>query len=384
MLKAAAAQGVSVRDETRQMTQNIRGTAVVAMIDQPSGSPRAVETPTMFGVAESDLQLGAPVPKAIALSPQILDRYVGDYRTGPDQVTHIFRKADGLYSQVTGLPPAELFAVSETHFLTRTSATQRTFRLGPSGRASEMDFGSGGMDMTAPRMDAAAAAAIETRQGQPTAGPAAQRPPSAVDVAGDWIGTVSPTARVAFHFRRTPGGGYEGTADSSLYQSFGVPIYDLVVGDGTISMAFPSINATYIGKWDAAANAWVGQLHQNGGTAPLDMRRGVFPPAPTVAGLDGNWAGTLLGDPAGLGLHIETDVHGTFGKLDLRSQNLLGAQVSSISRNGDHVTLTIPSMAASVDGELSHDGGTIMGAFIAFGASRPFILTHTATSPSSP
>jgi hypothetical protein len=61
-LKGLAESGVRVSEESPLRTLTIRGTAVMAVLDQPSGAPRAVEVPSVMGFAESDQQRGVPPP----------------------------------------------------------------------------------------------------------------------------------------------------------------------------------------------------------------------------------------------------------------------------------------------------------------------------------
>lgn len=53
-LKDVAAAGVHVIEANVQRTLAIRGRAVMAVLDQPSGTPRAVEVPSVMSFAESD------------------------------------------------------------------------------------------------------------------------------------------------------------------------------------------------------------------------------------------------------------------------------------------------------------------------------------------
>lgn len=54
-LQAIEAEGVPVREESLLRIWATRGTAVMVVIDQPSGAPRAVEVQNVSGFAESDL-----------------------------------------------------------------------------------------------------------------------------------------------------------------------------------------------------------------------------------------------------------------------------------------------------------------------------------------
>jgi gamma-glutamyltranspeptidase/glutathione hydrolase len=54
-LQAIEAEGVPVREESLLRIWATRGTAVMVVIDQPGGAPRAVEVQNVSGFAESDL-----------------------------------------------------------------------------------------------------------------------------------------------------------------------------------------------------------------------------------------------------------------------------------------------------------------------------------------
>jgi gamma-glutamyltranspeptidase/glutathione hydrolase len=54
MVQALRATGVSVREETPDTVRNLRGTAVIGIIDRPGGVLRTVETPNVLGFAEAE------------------------------------------------------------------------------------------------------------------------------------------------------------------------------------------------------------------------------------------------------------------------------------------------------------------------------------------
>jgi len=154
MIRALTLDGVTVHEETTARARDSRGSAVLAVIDQHSGAARAVEVPEVIGFAEADGTTRQDVPKALAFSPEVLDRYVGDYQLAPNVVATITRRGDHLFAERPGWPRAELFADAEDHFFEKLGDIQVTFHLGPTGRASEVIVRQGGYDRTGPRIEA--------------------------------------------------------------------------------------------------------------------------------------------------------------------------------------------------------------------------------------
>src|SRR6476619_1675891 len=121
-------------------------------------------------------------------------------------------------------------------------------------------------------------------------------PAMAQEVLGDWVGTVkTPGAEltITMHVENGPGGVLQGVAGSPDQTPTPLPMSDIVMKDGTLTFAVPVVGGTYKGTWDAAAKGWNGTLTQQGFDMPLSMTHGKVGPRPTVAGLDGNWAGVL-------------------------------------------------------------------------------------------
>jgi beta-lactamase regulating signal transducer with metallopeptidase domain len=229
----------------------------------------------------------------------------------------------------------------------------------------------------------AAPVARLTSQASPSPPPAA-----AVDApaTGDWTGAIkSPDLRIAVHIR-SAAAGYAGSLDSPDQSVYDLPLDHVTVASDALSLEVPKIKATYQGRWDAGTHRWVGQWAQAGSTWALSLGRGVFPPAETVAGLDGGWDTqlTAANGPMRLGFNIRTDAHGTHGTMDSPDQNAYGLPLSSVSHNGGVVTLGFKISDITVSGDLSADGKTITGVFKQFGASTPVVLTHRAPGAAPP
>ena len=198
-----------------------------------------------------------------------------------------------------------------------------------------------------------------------------QRVPVA-NAIGNWIGFLSPDLRIALHVRND-GGVLAATMDSPDYGSFGFVPSDFTVSGGGLSLTLLKINVLYEAVWDATEDAWSGQWLQNGVALPLTLRRGVFPPAPTITGLDGIWEGLVpLDNPVRLIFHIRTDTHGTFASCDSPDRNGYNFPASSLNREGRKVAITMKT--ARILGDLSDDGKTIAAIFLQGNVDVPVIL----------
>ena len=133
---------------------------------------------------------------------------------------------------------------------------------------------------------------------------------------GDWHGVlhVAPNidARLAIHIGTAAAGALVGKLDSPDQGVYDLPLVGVAANDDHLTFADPA--ASFTGTWDAAAGAWTGTWTQGEHRLPLTFVPGDLPPAPTVAGLDGEWDGAL---PLGAGLnlrlafHVATGPHGT-------------------------------------------------------------------------
>jgi hypothetical protein len=211
--------------------------------------------------------------------------------------------------------------------------------------------------------------------------PAPPAPPQAADdpAVGDWIGTLkTQELRIAFHVRPAPSGGDQATLDSPDQGSFDIPVTSVTSKDGQLAMELPKLKGNYAGHWDAASGRWIGQWTQLGKSMELDLARGTFPPLPKVAGLDGDWSGTLQGTELRLNIRVFTDARGTRGSLDVPAQATFGLPLSSVTRDGDHVGFALKAANIALAGELSSDGQTITATYTQNGASLPITLTRGA------
>lgn len=205
---------------------------------------------------------------------------------------------------------------------------------------------------------------------------------------GDWIAEIAGETRVALHIRSDAAGQLEATLDARTFGRFGMPLDDFSFDGERISFAWstPSphgiVSAHYEGQLDKAADVLVGVWKVQGISVPLSFLRGTYPPAPSIEGLDGIWDGRFPSrDAARIMFRIRTDAHGTFAWCDSPDRNLF-EMPASIARDDRRVTLRMKT--ASVEGQLSSDGGKIEGHFQRGENRVPLVLTRREPGGAAP
>ncbi len=206
------------------------------------------------------------------------------------------------------------------------------------------------------------------------------------DASGDWIGQfrAAPNLQVAFHIQRGADGVYAGAIDVPEQSTYDLPLGKITVDGDTLTIFDPHIRGTYTARWDAADAQWVGDWRQLDLDIPLTLRRGRFPPAPTVTGLDGAWDGVL---PANGGMRLgmtiaTTDQRGTVARFDLPDQRAYGVLATAIARRGDNVAIKVKALNGEIDAKISPDGQTLSGVFDLSGTG--VALTLTRRPPGAP
>ena len=208
------------------------------------------------------------------------------------------------------------------------------------------------------------------------------------DASGDWIGEfrAPPNLQVAFHIRRDSSGAYAGAIDVPQQSTYDLPLGKISVDGDTLTIFDPHIRGTYTAKWDAADAQWVGDWRQIDLDIPLILRRGRFPPAPTVSGLDGAWDGVLpVNGGMRLGLNIATTAErGTMARFDVPDQKAYGILATAIGREGDTIAIAVKAMNGAIDARLSPDGQTLSGVFNLSGTGVALTLTRRAPGAAAP
>ena len=197
------------------------------------------------------------------------------------------------------------------------------------------------------------------------------------DAAGHWVGKVkTPAAELTIvaHIKPGAGGALEGYAESPDQTLAPIPMADIKATPDALSFTTPSVGGTFAGKWDPAAKGWVGTFTQRDYPMPLTLVRGVPPPRPVVAGLDGDWSGVIQAPQGDLRIkvHVKTDADGTLALFESPDQSPMQL-VAVITHVGDVATITLRGIGG-FEGKLAADGKVIDGMWKQGGGSLPLVL----------
>lgn len=99
--------------------------------------------------------LNAPpvVRTEVVVTPDVLDRYVGQYELTPTFIMTIRREGAHLFLQATGQPTLELFASDQREFFLKAVDAHITFDVGADGRATRLILHQNGANQPAKRLD---------------------------------------------------------------------------------------------------------------------------------------------------------------------------------------------------------------------------------------
>lgn len=204
------------------------------------------------------------------------------------------------------------------------------------------------------------------------------------DAAGQWLGVLSlpaPTGatHVGLRLKRAADGSWSGSWNNMDQGGRNLPVADVKADGQTVSLSVPVRSSHFEGKWDPAKMAWVGTWSAGQISVPLELTRGVIPPAPVVQGLDGDWDGTIEANAVHVRVawHVRTTAEdGTYASFDSVDQGVNNIPVSGISRDGANVKLELKIAGAAFQGVLSADGATIAGQWSQNGYMLPLTLTR--------
>jgi len=106
----------------------------------------------MYVLAGAPVSKVAPPRQTVAVAPEILDRYVGQYQLTPAMLVTVTRQDQRLMAQLTGQRIFEIFAESPTDFFWKVVDAQAHFEVGPDGKATSLTLRQNGREMIAPRL----------------------------------------------------------------------------------------------------------------------------------------------------------------------------------------------------------------------------------------
>jgi len=228
-------------------------------------------------------------------------------------------------------------------------------------------------------------------QGRPLAMTRGEYAPRGVEVAqeiidqieGSWVGQVSNAAggsvTLVFRFETNADGALLAYLDSPDQGATGIPMTELTLDDGRLSLVVPSAQASFTATVTDAE--MTGNWAQGNMSQPVTMTRGEY--APAVAALDlsdaamqrlaGVWRGQA--GPGTLVIRFETTADGAqVAFLVPPGGGGNGVPVPEAELDGDALTVRIPAMGVTVTGTLA--GDRIDGQLQGGGQTNPLTLTR--------
>ena len=118
-------------------------------------------TPEIDRLGEDLVKLLAGVPvearkflkeAEVAISADVVKRYVGRYALTPQFVLTVTRKGDQLHVQATGQPAVRVFPTSETEWFYKVVDAQLTFKVNDDGQCDSLVLHQNGRDVPGRRI----------------------------------------------------------------------------------------------------------------------------------------------------------------------------------------------------------------------------------------
>ncbi|MGW8369285.1 MAG: hypothetical protein ACWGPN_11480 [Gammaproteobacteria bacterium] len=181
---------------------------------------------------------------------------------------------------------------------------------------------------------------------------------------GSWVGRVKnaagATLPIVFRFETDDAGKMQAYLDSPEQGATGIPISEVALEQGQLSLVIPAARASFTAT--VSADEMQGSWAQGPQSQSVTMTRGEY--EPSVVGLDlsaeamerlaGTWRGQM--GPLELSFRFESSADGTpVAFLDVPAQGVSGLPVSEVSLEGDQLTAGIAAVGATLTGTLAGD-----------------------------
>ena len=194
----------------------------------------------------------------------------------------------------------------------------------------------------------------------------AQPAPAQPQAAGHWEGTIEvpgQALQVQVDLAERTSHGWEGTIAIPAQNVKAMPLSGIAVDGTSVTFGMPMVpgSPAFKGALSADGRTMSGDFTQGGATLPFALTRmgearlEAAPKNPPVgADLEGAWEGTLdaKGTTLRLVLKLSNQDGAATGTLTSVDQGGVVLPVSSIARTGSHVTVTVPAVGGTFDGEL--------------------------------
>ena len=201
------------------------------------------------------------------------------------------------------------------------------------------------------------------------------------NLLGSWNGqleTPVTSLTVVFRFEMTKDGELVGFTDSPDQGAFGIPVTDIEIEDGTVTIKVSTLQAEYTGKM--AGDEIVGEFKQGPQPLPLTLKKGEYEAKSYSLNLSeedmerllGEWQGKL--GPLTLMFRFEKAEKGeSVGFIDSPDQGAKGIPITEATLTDGRLELKIKSINGEFSGQLSSD--TLSGEWNQMGQSNPLTLT---------
>jgi hypothetical protein len=201
---------------------------------------------------------------------------------------------------------------------------------------------------------------------------------------GSWNGKLTipgGSLTVVFRFEMSEKGDFAGFLDSPDQGGFGIPVTDMEMSDGSISLKIPSIKGEYKGK--LAANEIVGEFKQLGTPLSLTLKKGEYKaqtyklslPKEIIDQLIGEWNGplTMQGMSITVVFRFEMTRNSEFvGFQDSPDQGAKRIPITEANLSDGKLTLKIAAVNGEFKGQLS--GDNLVGEWSQMGMKTPLSL----------
>lgn len=198
--------------------------------------------------------------------------------------------------------------------------------------------------------------------------------------AGDWHGVIRAgerEVRSAVHIEQTAPGVFTGDIDMPDRGLWDAPLEEVTFRDGVLTFAYRGGTRRFVGRWEPAAAAWVGQFHNPSGAHDVVYKPG-FLGMPVLAGMDGYWEGvaSMQGFRRRFILRVTTGAHGTYALLDLPDLVQTDVPVTPLTREGDRVAFAVPALGVRFEGTFSPGAQSFAGKLVAPQLDTPLEFVH--------
>ena len=200
-------------------------------------------------------------------------------------------------------------------------------------------------------------------------------------IAGDWQGTLNAGGtqlHLALHIAAAKDGRLTATFDSIDQGANGIPITAISLKDSKLAFSVDAAHISYEGTINKDGSEIDGTWTQ-GQPFELDFKRtpaktAVKPAAPSD--MDGSWLGAL--DLGAMKLRIVFKIvntaTGLTASVQSPDQSPAWIPVTSVTRNGNSITIAINPLGATFQGKIATDLSSINGTFTQRGQSLPLTI----------